>query len=244
MISAQLPKSCCPEAVQPHRSEFGAGRTVERNPLPIWKRALDIGFLLLISPALVPVMTIIALFIKLSSRGPVLFRQERIGLYGESFVCFKFRTMRPGAETNSHQQYLANLIGSSTPMQKLDHVDNRIIPFGTVIRASGLDELPQIFNVLRGEMSMVGPRPCIRYEYEKFTVEDRQRFDAVPGLTGLWQVSGKNDTTFREMIDLDIDYAHNLSLGRDLSIIFRTLPVLFDQVGRVLKRKFARSKTI
>src|SRR5215475_14659707 len=104
-------------------------------------------------------------------------------------------------------------------MVKLDaQSDPRLVPFGTVLRASGLDELPQLFNVLRGEMSIVGPRPCIPYEYELYQPAQRARFDAVPGLTGLWQVSGKNRTTFEEMVRLDIEYSQNLTLWSDLKI--------------------------
>ena len=115
-------------------------------------------------------------------------------------------------------------------MTKLDaQNDPRLIPLGALLRATGLDELPQIINVLRGEMSFVGPRPCIPYEYERYQPWQRRRFDAVPGLTGLWQVSGKNRTTFNEMIRLDIEYSERLSLGLDLKIIFRTLPALLQQ---------------
>jgi lipopolysaccharide/colanic/teichoic acid biosynthesis glycosyltransferase len=108
--------------------------------------------------------------------------------------------------------------------------DARLIPGGRLIRASGLDELPQIVNVLRGEMSLVGPRPCMSYEYEKYTARQRGRFDALPGLTGLWQVSGKNRTTFDEMIRLDIQYAQNKSLLLDLRIMLRTFPALLVQL--------------
>lgn len=209
--------------------------------LPFWKRALDIVCLLFAAPALLPVMAIIALGIRLSSRGPVLFRQERIGLRGRPFTCFKFRTMKCTAETRSHEAYFQKLMNSDAPMKKLDSSgDGRILGIGILLRASGLDELPQIINILRGEMSMVGPRPCIRYEYEKFKPEHRARFNAVPGLTGLWQVNGKNNTTFQEMIDLDIQYARELSFMNDLLILFRTFPVLVNQVAETAQRKRIR----
>jgi exopolysaccharide production protein ExoY len=213
-----------------------------RAALPLWKRTLDFACLFLAAPALVPLMALIALAIRLSSRGPVLFRQERIGFGGQPFVCFKFRTMRHAAETRSHEAYLESLISSNVPMKKLDAEDNRVLRIGVLLRASGLDELPQVFNILRGEMSCVGPRPCIRYEYEKYTPDQRERFDAVPGLTGLWQVSGKNDTTFQQMIDFDIRYAHSLSLRQDLSILFRTFPVLFQQTGEAMQKKRSRKR--
>ena len=208
------------------------------EPLPFWKRALDVACLLFAAPALLPLMAVIAVAIRLSSRGPVLFRQERIGLHGRPFICFKFRTMKCKAETGSHAAYFQKLMESDAPMKKLDgRGDGRILGIGFFLRASGLDELPQIFNILRGEMSLVGPRPCIRYEYEKFKPEHRARFNAVPGLTGLWQVNGKNNTTFQEMIDFDIQYSRHLSLKNDLMILLRTFPVLFQQVAETSRRK-------
>lgn len=170
-----------------------------------------------------------AVLIKSVSPGPALFKQIRIGYKGHRFTCFKFRTMYVNADTGVHQQHLNNLIGSKTPMKKLDAVDRRIIPGGRLLRSLGLDELPQIFNVVRGEMSLVGPRPCIPYEYEGYTAHQRQRFEAAPGLTGLWQVSGKNRTTFDQMIEFDILYARKRSLGMDLKIIFKTVPALMAQ---------------
>jgi lipopolysaccharide/colanic/teichoic acid biosynthesis glycosyltransferase len=208
-----------------------------RNALPAWKRALDLACLIFAAPALLPIMGVIALAIRVSSPGPILFRQERIGLRGRSFMCFKFRTMTHAAETKSHETHLENLINSETPMKKLDGNDARVLRIGKLLRASGLDELPQIFNILRGEMSFVGPRPCVRYEYEKYRPEHRARFNAVPGITGLWQVSGKNKTTFRQMVALDIAYSRNLSLWQDVSILFRTFPVLLEQTSEVLKKK-------
>ena len=216
--------------------------TRSENPLPAWKRGLDISILIFTAPITVPLMLVIAALIKILSPGPVFFRQERIGYKGRPFTCFKFRTMKAAAETSSHEAHLQQLVTSSdTPMKKLDDVDTRIIPvFGPILRASGLDELAQIFNVMNKEMSFVGPRPCIRYEYEKFGLRERARFDCLPGLTGLWQVSGKNNLTFKQMIDLDVAYAHNLSFGRDLSIVFRTFPVLFDQIAQLARRKMSR----
>jgi lipopolysaccharide/colanic/teichoic acid biosynthesis glycosyltransferase len=198
--------------------------------LPTWKRLLDCVFIFLAAPLLLPLMLLITLVIKLVSPGPALFRQERIGYRGRRFTCFKFRTMDVNADTGIHQGHLHRLMDSNTPMKKLDSKgDARLIPAGLRLRSLGLDELPQIFNVLRGEMSLVGPRPCLPYEYERYTARHRQRFEAVPGLTGLWQVSGKNNTTFEEMIDLDIDYARGKSLWLDLKIIFRTIPAIIAQ---------------
>jgi len=121
-------------------------------------------------------------------------------------------------------------MGSNVPMKKLDSVrDPRLIPCGLLLRSLGLDELPQLFNVLRGDMSLVGPRPCVPYEYENYAPHHRERFNAAPGLTGLWQVSGKNRTTFEEMINLDISYAKKQSLWLDLKIIFKTFPAIVSQ---------------
>jgi lipopolysaccharide/colanic/teichoic acid biosynthesis glycosyltransferase len=213
------------------------------DPLPLWKRALDLGCLLFMAPALVPVMAFVAIGVRLSSPGHILFRQERIGLRGRPFTLFKFRTMVQCAETKSHQEYLATLIHSDVPMEKLDANDKRVSRFGAMLRASGLDELPQLFNVLRGEMSLVGPRPCIRYEFEQYLPEHRQRLNAVPGLTGLWQVNGKNRTTFPEMVAFDVRYFRTLSLGQDISILFRTFPVVFRQTREALDRKRTRPKS-
>lgn len=211
-----------------------------RNPLPWWKRGLDLFCLLALAPALLPVMAAVALIVRLTSRGPILFRQERVGLHGRPFICFKFRTMRVAAETRSHQAHLEDLMKNGKPMEKLDVVDERIIPAGLLLRASGLDELPQVFNIIKGEMSFVGPRPCVPYEYERFKPEHRTRFNAVPGLTGLWQVSGKNNTTFQQMIDMDTAYGQKLSMWRDVGILVRTFPVLFQQVIQMMRKKRAR----
>jgi lipopolysaccharide/colanic/teichoic acid biosynthesis glycosyltransferase len=201
-----------------------------RPALPLWKRALDIALILLFLPGLLIVGAIVALIVKCGSHGPVLFRQKRVGYKGRQFVCFKFRTMELNAETVSHRNHTEQLIRSQAPMVKLDaQSDPRLVPLGTVLRATGLDELPQLLNVMRGEMSIVGPRPCIPYEYELYEPWQRDRFNAVPGLTGLWQVSGKNRTTFNEMIRLDIEYSQRMSLWLDMVIILKTLPALWVQ---------------
>jgi lipopolysaccharide/colanic/teichoic acid biosynthesis glycosyltransferase len=189
-------------------------------------------------PFLIPLALFIALLIRSVSTGPVLFRQERVGYLGRRFMCFKFRTMFVDADTTTHQGHLHQLMNSNTPMQKMDSKgDPRIIPFGLLLRASGLDELPQLINVLRGEMSLVGPRPCLPYEYDKYLPWQKKRFGTVPGLTGLWQVSGKNKTTFVEMIQLDIKYAKNKSLWWDLKIILMTIPALIIQMLETCRGK-------
>jgi exopolysaccharide production protein ExoY len=215
----------------------------ENMGLPRWKRTLDVTLILLALPLLLPVAAVITLIIRTTSKGPVLFQQERVGYRGQRFMCLKFRTMRCGAETVSHQGYLQHLMNSDAPMIKLDSSgDSRIIPLGKLLRAAGLDELPQLFNVLNGEMSLIGPRPCLPYEAEQYLPWQRERFNAAPGLTGLWQVSGKNRTTFTRMIQLDIEYARNKSFWLDVKIIFKTVPALLVQIGDMrLNKKNVRS---
>jgi lipopolysaccharide/colanic/teichoic acid biosynthesis glycosyltransferase len=209
-----------------------------KSGLPAWKRGLDICLIVLALPLLVPLMLVLAVVIRLSSSGPVLFKQERVGHRERLFMCLKFRTMHCGVDTRSHQGHLSELMRSDAPMVKMDaQGDARIIPFGKLLRASGLDELPQLINVLRGEMSLVGPRPCLAYEAEQYLPWQRERFDAVPGLTGLWQVSGKNRTTFTQMIQLDIEYARYRSLWLDLAIIALTIPALVVQMADLGRRK-------
>jgi lipopolysaccharide/colanic/teichoic acid biosynthesis glycosyltransferase len=199
--------------------------------LPRWKRAIDIIFSLAALPVLAFSTLLTATMMALVSPGPVLFRQERVGYRGRRFMCFKFRTMHVAVDSATHQEHCERLIRSNAPMVKMDaRGDARLIPGGWVIRASGLDELPQIINVLRGEMSVVGPRPCVPYEYAQYLPWQRARFNAMPGLTGLWQVSGKNRTTFEEMIRLDIRYAENRSPGMDLKIMAMTIPAMLRQL--------------
>ncbi len=200
------------------------------NGIPRWKRVLDLTLVLAFSPALVLISSLVALVIKCGSNGPVLFTQRRIGYKGREFICYKFRTMETNADHEAHRRYAQRLIHSKAPMTKLDlHKDPRLLPFASVLRAGGLDELPQILNVLRGEMSLVGPRPCIPYEYDQYAPRHRRRFDAAPGLTGLWQVSGKNHTTFEQMVVLDVEYARQKSLWLDVKILLKTLPAIWGQ---------------
>ncbi len=210
----------------------------DNHGLPTWKRALDVLLIVLSLPLLIPLALGLALLIRLVSKGPILFQQERVGWRGETFMCLKFRTMKCGAETVSHQGHLKDLMKSDVPMQKMDSKgDKRIIPFGKILRASGLDELPQLINVIKGEMSIVGPRPCLPYEAELYQQWQLERFNAAPGLTGLWQVSGKNRTTFTQMIQLDIQYTKTKTLWLDLKIVFKTIPALLVQVWETKFRK-------
>jgi len=200
------------------------------NGFPFWKRTLDCAIVLSTFPLLLLIGLVVMAVIRCGSRGPVLFCQQRMGYKERLFTCYKFRTMCLDAKTDSHRDHARQLIAADLPMTKLDKIgDPRLIPFGAVLRATGLDELPQVINVLAGEMSIVGPRPCIPYECELYSPWQRRRLNAVPGLTGLWQVSGKNRTTFNEMVRFDIEYSERSSLWLDLAIIARTLPALWTQ---------------
>lgn len=203
--------------------------------MPPWKRALDLLILVVLSPVILPVGLVLMTYIRLVSPGPAFFRQTRIGRGGAPFTCFKFRTMKVNASTSGHQEHLKELIQSNEPMVKLDHKgDSRLIRGGALLRASGLDELAQLINVARGDMSIVGPRPCLPYEFAQYSARHKARLSVLPGITGLWQVEGKNRTTFEEMIALDIRYAGRLSIWSDLRILIRTFGVLCGQMGEAL----------
>lgn len=202
--------------------------------MPLWKRCIDFACCLIALPVFGLITLVMAAVLKIAAPGPVFFKQERVGYKGRRFMCYKFRTMYTGADTKGHQAYLNSLISanSGAPMVKLDAKgDSRVIPGGWILRATGLDELPQIINILKGEMSIVGPRPCIPYEFERYMPWQHDRFNAAPGLTGLWQVSGKNRTTFDEMIRLDIRYSQESSFWLDLRIIAMTIPALLIQLA-------------
>jgi lipopolysaccharide/colanic/teichoic acid biosynthesis glycosyltransferase len=218
----------------------GSGRDADSPPvsrrkagspgIPFWKRALDISCVALTAPLWLPLMVFISVWIKVFSSGPVFFKQTRIGLRGEPFTMLKFRSMKAGVETATHEEHFKALVKNGVPMTKLDALkDSRIIPGGRLLRSTGLDELPQLFNVFRGQMSLVGPRPCTPAELECYVGRQRERFDILPGLTGYWQVSGKNKTTFAEMVEMDLKYRERVSFFSDMSIIIRTVPALAKQ---------------
>jgi lipopolysaccharide/colanic/teichoic acid biosynthesis glycosyltransferase len=209
-------------------SEFSA---TSLRRAPGWKSALDITCILLSLPIWLPLMILLMLVTRIASPGPIFYRQERIGLGGRRFFIWKFRTMMLSAETQTHEQYFEELMRADCPMTKLDvHGDPRLAPFGRILRASGLDELPQIFNVLRGEMSLVGPRPCTPNEFAHYQPWQRERVNGLPGLTGYWQVNGKNKTTFNQMIAMDLFYLKNMSILLDLRIMLKTCTVIAEQL--------------
>ncbi|HEX8747298.1 MAG TPA: sugar transferase [Pyrinomonadaceae bacterium] len=209
-----------------------------REPLSsgarLLKRAFDLSIATLALLLLAPLWLLIALLIKLDSKGPVIYQQERVGMDGRIFLFYKFRTMHADADDRLHREYQEKLIAgrpeanvgdTERPAYKL-RADARITRLGRILRRLSLDELPQLFNVLRGDMSVVGPRPPIPYEVEKYELWHRKRLDMKPGLTGLWQVSGRNRLPFEEMVRLDLFYIENWSFLLDLKIILRTLPVM------------------
>jgi lipopolysaccharide/colanic/teichoic acid biosynthesis glycosyltransferase len=188
-----------------------------------------------------PLLVIIAILIKLTSSGPILFRQVRVGFLGRSFIFLKFRSMAAGADQNLHRRYVKELINArhetinrgteENPLYKITN-DPRVTPLGRILRKSSLDELPQLFNILKGEMSLVGPRPPIPYEVQQYKLWHYGRFFEVkPGLTGLWQVSGRNRTSFEDMVRFDLQYAENWSLWLDIKIILKTLTAVFTTEG-------------
>ena len=205
------------------------------------KRTLDIVGALVALVLFSPIMLTIALVVAATSPGPVIFRQKRLGKGGVPFVFYKFRSMRVDADDRIHREYVANLIegnldevnqgDSSRPLYKMT-ADPRITRVGHVIRKTSLDELPQLFNVLKGDMSLVGPRPPLPYEAEKYQSWHLRRVLQIrPGITGLWQVEGRSSTSFDDMVRLDLRYIRHCSLWLDLKILLKTVLVVLRRDG-------------
>ena len=189
-------------------------------------------------PLLLPVALLAVLWIKLvSPKGSVLFRQERIGRGGRKFTIFKFRSMHAGASTKFHETYVKQLMRNGGKLEKLDARDPRLIRGAWLLRMSGIDELPQIINVLRGDMSIVGPRPCIPGEFAQYDPSQRRRFTVHPGLTGYWQVNGKTKVTFERMLELDEYYVAHRSLRLDLWILLVTPFAVCKMVGESVQTR-------
>ena len=189
------------------------------------KRSLDILVAATLLIALLPLLLAVALMVRFSSPGPVLFRQRRVGRDGHLFWFYKFRTMLNGNDPAAHRDYYAQLVrGEARPAEgsfKLAQ-DPRITPLGRFLRRNSIDEFPQLLNVLKGDMSLVGPRPPIPYEVEFYGPREQTRLSVTPGLTGLWQVSGRCTLNFQEMVELDLRYISNRSLALDLIILLKT----------------------
>jgi lipopolysaccharide/colanic/teichoic acid biosynthesis glycosyltransferase len=201
-------------------------------------RALDIVVTVILLLVLSPLLALTALLIKLDSPGPVIFWQRRLGKDLRPFSVAKFRTMYDGSDTDTHRVHVERMIcdeedegdGKPVPMMKLE-ADPRVTKVGDFLRRTSIDELPQLWNVLRGEMSLVGPRPPIQYEVDKYPARAYRRFAVRPGITGLWQVKGRSLTSFPEMIALDVEYVERRSLWQNLKIILLTVPTVIHGKG-------------
>ena len=200
-------------------------------------RALDIVLSALLLAVLSPLLLLIAVVIRVDSPGPAIFRQRRLGRDMKPFTVQKFRTMHHGASAEVHKEFVESLIAGAQPERVGDGPrfklvrDPRVTRFGHILRRSSLDELPQLWNVLRGEMSLVGPRPPISYEVAKYPKSWFERFAVKPGITGLWQVSGRSELTHEQMIRLDLEYIHRRSFGFNVWIVLRTIPVVLSRRG-------------
>lgn len=221
---------------QPYGRKFGSsqsapGVTVHKNPVSMAKRSFDVIVATAALVFLSPLMLAIAILIRHKDGGPAIFRQKRIGLNGQEFECLKFRSMVMNASEELDRLLATNAVAAAewARDQKLRD-DPRITAVGHFIRKTSLDELPQLINILRGEMSIVGPRPIVRNEVEKYGSYFSYYANVKPGITGLWQISGRNNTTYDERVQLDLRYAKQWSIWLDIKIFFLTIPaVLFSK---------------
>ena len=236
MMSGTLSSGSVPEAqsgvsvdIGERRPPGGRDRPAERLVVPAVVRLLDLVIAISALTLAAPLLAVAAVAVRLESSGPAIFRQRRLGLYKRPFTIYKLRTMRAEADSSVHRAYVQALIGGSevsyaqgeTSVYKLV-ADERVTRLGALLRRSSLDELPQLVNVVRGQMSIVGPRPVLAYEAERYPEDFDLRFQVKPGLTGLWQVSGRSSKTYREMIALDLDWVERRSIRLYLLIIART----------------------
>jgi lipopolysaccharide/colanic/teichoic acid biosynthesis glycosyltransferase len=199
-----------------------------RDPLPSWKRLIDIAGALVLLLLTLPLLLLSAVFVRLSSPGPVLFRQRRAGLYGQPFVLLKFRTMVDGAEAMKQSLLQCNeLKGAIFKMKN----DPRVTRIGRFLRVTSIDELPQLWNVLRGEMSLVGPRPPTLDEVSSYRAWHRRRLSVQPGITGLWQVSARENNDFDDRVRMDLRYIERRSLLGDLRLLSATVPTVLSRRG-------------
>jgi lipopolysaccharide/colanic/teichoic acid biosynthesis glycosyltransferase len=211
-----------------------AGPRVRRR---LGKRVFDATVAAVLLTLLLPLSAVVALLVVTTSRGGPLYRQVRVGRGGRAFVMYKFRTMRTGSTDEVHRAYVRRLltddqppVGGSRGLYKLE-ADPRVTRVGRLLRRTSIDELPQLWNVLTGDMSLVGPRPALPYEAELFSATHRERFLVPPGLTGLWQVSGRSKLPMRAGLDLDVEYVRRQSFRLDLVILLKTLPAVLAAVG-------------
>lgn len=202
-----------------------------------FRQALDVAGAVILLALLAPVLLVCGALVAVTSRGPVLFRQERVGMHERRFTMYKFRTMRHDADESVHREYVRRLLTEQAPttsapggLYKLQR-DARVTRVGEWLRRTSLDELPQLLNVVKGDMALVGPRPVLPYEAELFELAHRVRFDVRPGLTGLWQVSGRGAVSMREALDLDVAYVAARGFGVDVRILLKTVPVVLFRHG-------------
>ncbi len=211
-------------------------KRIEASYLPL-KRVLDFTAAIFLLLLFAPLILTIIVAIKIQSPGPVIFKQNRIGLHGRPFTMLKFRSMHTHNNPQVHQEHVKRLIQQNLSPKELGatslklKTDQRITPIGKWIRALSLDELPQLINVLKGEMSIVGPRPPMPYEYDLFKEWHKQRQDVLPGLTGLWQVTARNEVPFDDMVRMDLQYIEQMNLWQDLRIMILTPVVMVKGKG-------------
>ncbi|MEZ4648988.1 MAG: sugar transferase [Candidatus Eisenbacteria bacterium] len=217
------------------------GHTPLRDVEASAKRVFDLVGTVIGGIVISPILIVIAVLVKLSSPGPVLFTQERMGKDGRIFSFYKFRTMAVQNDDSAHRAYVTELMTGGDaaavdkdgkPLFKLVD-DPRITRIGRFLRRTSLDELPQLINVLRGEMSLIGPRPCLPFEFDLYKDWQKRRLDVTPGMTGLWQVTGRSYVSFEDMVLLDLFYIANWSFAMDLRILLRTVPVVIWGKGGV-----------
>lgn len=225
---ASTPEPGVPLAQMPEVVQQEAIHAAGRRPYWLVKRIIDVVVALLLLLVLLPALLLMVLAVRATSPGPALFRQVRSGRHGRPFVMLKFRSMHANSDDAVHRTYVTALLteeaapdGGLTGVYKLDR-DPRVTSVGAFLRRMSLDELPQLINVLRGEMSLVGPRPALPWEVQLYNVEHRRRLEVPPGLTGLWQVSGRSRLTMRQALDLDLEYVSRCSTRLDLRILLRT----------------------
>jgi lipopolysaccharide/colanic/teichoic acid biosynthesis glycosyltransferase len=239
--------------VHPDPKSAGTDGSLQADPIPpglrspeaqtpigdAAKRGVDFAGSLILLAALSPLFLLIAALVRLTSQGPTLFKQARVGQMAKPFTMLKFRTMHADVDHALHQEFVTDFIKSASPVREPGNSgffkitnDPRVTPVGRMLRKTSLDELPQLWNVLRGDMSLVGPRPPIQYEVDRYQSWHRRRvLEAKPGLTGLWQVTGRSRTTFDEMVRLDLRYARTRSLWADLKILLATPAAMISGKG-------------
>jgi lipopolysaccharide/colanic/teichoic acid biosynthesis glycosyltransferase len=220
------------------RTGFSESKSVPAHRR-IGKRCFDIVLASVCLLILSPVLAVAAVLVRLTSPGEAFFRQVRLGQYGRPFVLYKFRTMYRDCADDVHREYVTKLLTDDEPpangqrkLYKLDD-DARITKIGRLLRRISIDELPQLLNVIRGDMSLVGPRPALPWEADLFKPIHYQRFLVAPGLTGLWQVSGRNSLTMRQGLELDLEYVERQNFLLDLMILLKTVPVVLSAQGAV-----------